>query len=330
MHPACQPLLLDAIAARATAATIEDEKAFLMLKLATLRLSASATDATQSYYRRRQRLLERCTKEIGQSSSSPSSSASINAAYRRYQLASADIVCIGLLEDADAQLDGLTGATADDDDGVVVDLCIVDDAAGLTEPETLALPLRCGGGGGVRALLLVGDSQQRPVAAAGMCPAARRLGLDRSLFDRLQNVYECSARPASPAHRLAQQYRMDSDIASWPNRVFYDRRLRCAADNAPLARAKETCPLWPYAVLDVQAAEPTKAAARRRDPRAAAAVAAGAVRTEVDMVVVLLAGILPRLAQASGGGGDGRVETWTVGVIVPDSAYRIHLYLKLK
>ncbi|XP_077261101.1 putative helicase senataxin isoform X2 [Temnothorax americanus] len=102
-----------------------------------------------------------------------------------------------------------------------ISVCIVDEATQSCEAETL-IPLMLG----VNTLVLVGDPNQLP--ATILSQRAKKLGLDQSLFSRMQNVFE--SQPNSPIIMLDTQYRMDYAISYWPNRHFYSGKLKNAAE----------------------------------------------------------------------------------------------------
>ena len=95
---------------------------------------------------------------------------------------------------------------------ISVDDLIVDEAAAATEPD-LYVPFRCQ----PSRLLIVGDPQQLPATVKS--PLAKRLGLDRSLHDRLMNG--CGWE----FHMLNVQHRMHPDISKFPSRHFYHGRV---------------------------------------------------------------------------------------------------------
>lgn len=102
-----------------------------------------------------------------------------------------------------------------------ISVCIVDEATQSCEAETL-IPLMLG----VNTLVLVGDPNQLP--ATILSQRAKKLGLDQSVFSRMQNVF--TSQPNNPIIMLDTQYRMDYAISYWPNRYFYGGRLKNAAE----------------------------------------------------------------------------------------------------
>ncbi|MES1914139.1 MAG: hypothetical protein MHM6MM_006259, partial [Cercozoa sp. M6MM] len=97
------------------------------------------------------------------------------------------------------------------------DVCIVDEAAQLTEPLCLA-PLSC-----ASRVVLVGDHMQLPPLVKSR--RAQELGLSKSLFERLA----CLPRMKEAVVELRTQYRMNSEIMSLSNALVYQERLRCGS-----------------------------------------------------------------------------------------------------
>ncbi|GLB41287.1 putative DNA replication factor Dna2 [Lyophyllum shimeji] len=96
------------------------------------------------------------------------------------------------------------------------DYCIVDEASQITLPTCLG-PLRY-----ADTFVLVGDHFQLPPLVRN--PAARKGGLDVSLFRRLSD-----AHPQAVVD-LAYQYRMNEDIMLLSNKLIYGNRLRCGSE----------------------------------------------------------------------------------------------------
>ncbi|KAL0106520.1 hypothetical protein PUN28_016311 [Cardiocondyla obscurior] len=115
-----------------------------------------------------------------------------------------------------------------------ISVCIVDEATQSCEAETL-IPLMLG----VNTMVLVGDPNQLP--ATIISQRAKKLGLDQSVFSRIQNVF--ASHPNSPIIMLDTQYRMDYAISYWPNKHFYKGRLKNAVESF------STFPFYPYRVL---------------------------------------------------------------------------------
>ncbi|KAG8960730.1 Tripartite DNA replication factor [Tulasnella sp. 419] len=104
------------------------------------------------------------------------------------------------------------------------DYCIVDEASQITLPTCLG-PLRH-----ADKFVLVGDHFQLPPLVRN--PAARKGGLDVSLFRRLSE-----AHPAAVVD-LAMQYRMNEDIMSISNELIYGGRLKCGSKDVAEAVLK--------------------------------------------------------------------------------------------
>ncbi|XP_076681204.1 putative helicase senataxin isoform X2 [Andrena cerasifolii] len=101
-----------------------------------------------------------------------------------------------------------------------ISVCIVDEATQSCEAESL-IPLMLG----VNTLVLVGDPNQLP--ATILSTRAKELGLDQSIFSRVQNAFEF--HPNNPIILLDTQYRMAQAIAQFPTNFFYGGRLKNAA-----------------------------------------------------------------------------------------------------
>ncbi|KAI0946663.1 hypothetical protein AcW1_010068 [Taiwanofungus camphoratus] len=96
------------------------------------------------------------------------------------------------------------------------DYCIVDEASQITLPTCLG-PLRF-----ADKFVLVGDHFQLPPLVRNR--AARKGGLDISLFRRLSDAHPISVVD------LTQQYRMNADIMLLSNKLIYNDRLRCGSE----------------------------------------------------------------------------------------------------
>ncbi|XP_018362590.1 PREDICTED: probable helicase senataxin [Trachymyrmex cornetzi] len=116
-----------------------------------------------------------------------------------------------------------------------ISVCIVDEATQSCEAETL-IPLMLG----VTTLVLVGDPNQLP--ATILSQRAKKLGLDQSVFSRMQNIF--TSQLNNPIIMLDMQYRMEYAISYWPNRYFYDGKLKNATDY------RLQFPFHAYRVLD--------------------------------------------------------------------------------
>lgn len=131
-------------------------------------------------------------------------------------LTGADIIACTLSSCYTNQMDSIFGGFKEK-----ISVCIVDEATQSCEAETL-IPLMLG----VRTLVLVGDPNQLP--ATILSQQAKKLGLDQSIFSRVQNIF--MSKQNSPIIMLNLQYRMDYSISYWPNKYFYDGKLRNAIE----------------------------------------------------------------------------------------------------
>lgn len=93
------------------------------------------------------------------------------------------------------------------------DCLIIDEAAQLKEAEsTIALQIK-----GVTHAFLIGDPKQLP--ATVISKLAEKMKYGRSLFERLERL-------GHPVHLLNIQYRMHPSISLFPNREFYNNRIK--------------------------------------------------------------------------------------------------------
>ena len=123
-------------------------------------------------------------------------------------LEAADVVCS-------------TNSTAGSDllDGHTFDTLVIDEATQATAPSCW-IPMTH-----ARRVVLVGDHKQLPPTIQNQ-EAARR-GLRRTLFERLAHHHETAPEaPGSIRSLLRRQYRMHETIMGFPNRTFYDGRLK--------------------------------------------------------------------------------------------------------
>lgn len=98
-----------------------------------------------------------------------------------------------------------------DYDHVSFDYVILDEAAQMTEPETLKALIKA------RIVILVGDhAQLQPIVIS---EKAKKLNLSLSLFERLANSFD------TRFVRLIEQYRMNDEILRFPNQQFYQSNL---------------------------------------------------------------------------------------------------------
>ncbi|CAB3246254.1 unnamed protein product [Arctia plantaginis] len=100
------------------------------------------------------------------------------------------------------------------------DICIVDEATQVLQ-STVLRPLYA-----AKRFVLVGDPDQLPPVVRSR--AARRLGMEESLFHRLM----CEGATST----LQLQYRMNQAIVDIANHVAYDGKLKCANQNIAQAR----------------------------------------------------------------------------------------------
>lgn len=106
--------------------------------------------------------------------------------------------------------------------GRYFDYCIVDEASQVPLPVVLG-PISY-----ADKFILVGDHYQLPPLVVN--PEARKGGLDKSLFQLLNDVY-----PQSVVE-LSTQYRMNEEIMTISNHLIYDGRLRCGNDEVAQRR----------------------------------------------------------------------------------------------
>ena len=95
---------------------------------------------------------------------------------------------------------------------MIFDYVLIDEAAQMTEPDTLK-PLLL-----AKKAILVGDHKQLP--AIIISDKAKKLGLHISLFERLVPLL-----PKSRFVFLVEQYRMNDEILHFPNQEFYNGKL---------------------------------------------------------------------------------------------------------
>lgn len=146
-----------------------------------------------------------------------------------YILARADIIACTLSSCYTNQMESVFGANKEK-----LSVCIVDEATQSCEAETL-IPLMLG----VNTMVLVGDPNQLP--ATILSQRAKKLGLDQSIFSRMQHVF--MSETSNPIIMLDIQYRMTYSISYWPNKYFYDNKLKNAIE------CRLTFPFQPYRVL---------------------------------------------------------------------------------
>ncbi len=116
-----------------------------------------------------------------------------------------------------AQVICVTNSTAGSEllRGEKFEFAVIDEATQSTEPSTLIPLLKA------KRIIMAGDHKQLPPTVLN--EEAMRGGLSRSLFERLIELYGDRIRVM-----LEVQYRMNEEIAEFPNREFYDGKLRAA------------------------------------------------------------------------------------------------------
>ena len=102
-------------------------------------------------------------------------------------------------------------------------ICIMDEASQCVEPEAL-IPLKLG----FTKLIMVGDPEQLPATVSSI--EAKNKDFDVSLYSRVYRKFE--AEDDTPIQKLAVQYRMHSDIMTWPNQYIYGGILRQGVDRS--------------------------------------------------------------------------------------------------
>lgn len=94
------------------------------------------------------------------------------------------------------------------------DYVLIDEAAQMTEPDSLK-PINLGN----RAIFVGDHAQLNPIVLSA---EAIKLGLEVSLFERLAHTFK------SRFHLLDEQYRMNDQILTFPNAMYYSGKLRSA------------------------------------------------------------------------------------------------------
>ncbi len=133
------------------------------------------------------------------------------------------------------------------------DLCIIDEASQILEPQLLAiLGAKVDGLDAIRKFVMIGDHKQLPAVVMQTEreslvkePELRKIGLQncrQSLFERLLRM-NCGRRSFTSAkspliHTLSAQGRMHHDVAAFANRAFYGNLLR----EIPLAHQQRDIP----------------------------------------------------------------------------------------
>lgn len=125
-------------------------------------------------------------------------------------------------------------------DPIRFNCAIIDEASQCAEPEIL-MPLMYNS---ISKLILIGDPMQLP--ATVISPHAAEYNYGRSLFERVF-LHFGSYAPNSPVLMLDTQYRMHSEICSFPSLKFYDNRLK-----TPQVLDERPYPTKPYMVFDLR------------------------------------------------------------------------------
>eukprot|EP00899_Mesostigma_viride_P026038 jgi/Mesvir1/6619/Mv12752-RA.1 len=193
---------------------------------------------------------------------------------------------------------------------------VVDEAAQLVEAETcilLASPATtC-----MDQLVLVGDPKQLPATVLSM--NAKACGYDRSLFERLQSN-------GWRVFMLDTQYRMHPDISRWPNRAFYDGRLKDAPTvcSPELLRQDDT---WRAKVLQSPPSSPCSAfvfvdVATGREERDAStrSILNQAEEEHARCLVEQIIAAIEEAGRKRPATGQGQAGMLTIGVISPYKA----------
>lgn len=108
-------------------------------------------------------------------------------------------------------------------------LGVLDEATQATEPECLVGFMHC-----VESAVLVGDGQQLPPTVK--CKEAANIGLDISLFQRLQAM---GVKPLL----LDTQYRMHPTIAAFSSMRFYEGKIASGVSSSDRPLVKGVT--WP-------------------------------------------------------------------------------------
>ncbi|GFT33455.1 probable helicase senataxin [Nephila pilipes] len=123
--------------------------------------------------------------------------------------------------------------------------CIIDDATQCTEMEILQIMAL-----GINKLILVGDPLQ--LSANVLSKKAASLGYGRSMFERF--IYFSKTQQEDLFFTLTEQFRMHSEICSFPSNYFYDNQLTTAQN---IDQKYENFPLNPYSVYVIENSEET-------------------------------------------------------------------------
>ncbi|KAG5873401.1 hypothetical protein JTB14_017988 [Gonioctena quinquepunctata] len=116
--------------------------------------------------------------------------------------------------------------------------CIIDEATQCNEVESL-MPIQLG----IDKFVLVGDPKQLPAVVCNK--EAQKMGYGTSLFARIDENF--STNRSSPIKMLMNQYRMRPEICEYPNKTFYEGKLKSRPTfNNPIEPA-----IKPYLVFNV-------------------------------------------------------------------------------
>ncbi|XP_031764324.2 DNA replication ATP-dependent helicase/nuclease DNA2 isoform X2 [Galleria mellonella] len=176
------------------------------------------------------------------------------------------------------------------------DVCIVDEATQVVQCTVLR-PLFA-----AKRFVLVGDPEQLPPVVRSR--AARRLGMEESLFHRLMKEEVTST--------LQLQYRMNEAIVNIANKVAYNDRLKCA--NERIAQANLSIDVQKISVMPEWVVEACSTRAERAVvfldlPPPAAAVPTDTPCLNRDEACVVLALVNAMI--------EGGVQPADIGVIAP-------------
>ncbi|KMQ91868.1 helicase senataxin [Lasius niger] len=231
MHSMTKPISVTELAKRHLAKMIQEaacsdstEIAILKARINSLQAELASSQKVDEVKKKelRRKLMETSMRHdlLNCGKSANEFSAKEHAKYQRLAeniiLTGADIIACTLSSCYTNQMESIFGGYKEK-----ISVCIVDEATQSCEAETL-IPLMLG----VKTLVLVGDPNQLP--ATILSQQAKKLGLDQSIFSRIQNVF--TSQQNSPIIMLNTQYRMDYAISYWPNKYFYDGKLKSAIE----------------------------------------------------------------------------------------------------
>lgn len=246
MHPMTKPISVTELGKRhltkmsqeAVCSDNTEDIAILKARLNSLKAELSSIQQKDEEKQKeiKRRLLETSTKyelfKYGKpiNEFSPKDHAKYQRMAESIILSRADIIACTLSSCYTSQMESIFGGYKER-----ISVCIVDEATQSCEAETL-IPLMLG----VRTLVLVGDPNQLP--ATILSQRAKKLKLDQSMFSRIQSIF--TSQENNPIIMLNMQYRMDYAISYWPNKYFYDGKLKNSID------FRMKFPFHSYRVLD--------------------------------------------------------------------------------